>query len=49
MRRALTDHDLRLLATCPECSGTGYVPDITGDYVLCEACLVLPRDPFERS
>jgi hypothetical protein len=43
---SLTDEDLAALATCEDCHGTQVVPDIFGNYVLCETCLVLPRDPF---
>jgi hypothetical protein len=42
----LTDEDLVALTTCDHCQGTRHVPDIFGDYVLCNACTVLPRDPF---
>lgn len=41
----LTEEDLDALRTCDECHGTRSVPDIFGDYVLCESCTVLPRDP----
>lgn len=36
---------LLYLATCQECSGTRVVPAIFGNYVLCDACTVLPREP----
>lgn len=41
----LGEADLFALATCLECSGTRMVPHIFGDYVLCDACTVLPREP----
>lgn len=41
----LSAGDLLALATCVECSGTRVVPDVFGDYVLCDACSVLPREP----
>jgi hypothetical protein len=44
MRVDLTEEDLRDLATCDVCLGTRNVPDIFGDYDLCDACAVLPRD-----
>lgn len=47
MSSHLSMDDLRHLATCCECSGSRILPDIFGEYVLCDACAVLPRDPFE--
>lgn len=41
----LDQADLRALTTCLECSGSRVVPDIFGDYVLCHACTLLPREP----
>lgn len=45
MTGGLSEADLSALSTCQECSGTRCVPDIFGDYALCEACTVLPREP----
>jgi hypothetical protein len=41
----LSDAELSALATCIDCNGSRAVPDIFGDYVLCHACTVLPREP----
>ena len=46
---SLGTDDERLLTTCPNCFGCKVVPDIFGDYVLCEECSVLPRDPLWTS
>jgi hypothetical protein len=45
----LSYEDLIALATCEVCFGARSVPDLFGDYDLCDACTVLPRDPFPDS
>jgi hypothetical protein len=42
----LTQDDLRLLATCPDCFGTRAVVNVFGEPDLCSYCTTLPPDPF---
>jgi hypothetical protein len=42
----LSEDDLIDLSTCLTCQGERIVPDIFGDYGLCDGCSVVPRDPF---
>jgi len=37
------DEELRLLATCPDCSGTRQVIDNYGEPELCRFCTAVPR------
>lgn len=46
MNGHLKNDDLIALSICPDSHGDRVLPDIFGDYVLCEGCTVLPRDPF---
>lgn len=38
--------DQVVFTTCPNCFGSRFVPDIFGEYVLCDKCSVIPRDPL---